>query len=355
MHPVILEDFRNIAAALGEKCRRFTGKTILITGGGGFLGGYFLDFFGYLNEKVLEVPARIVCVDNLLRGTPARLEQLAKKPYFKLLNNDINLVELPEGIDFVLHMASIASPTYYRLHPIETMDANVGGVRKLLDWARTHSLESFLFFSTSEIYGDPDPLSVPTPEDYRGNVSCTGPRACYDESKRFGETLCVNFFRVHKVPVKIVRPFNVFGPGLGLDDRRVIPDFFRDALQGRPIVMLSDGNATRTFCYVADAVTGFLLALLSTHDGEAFNVGNDKPEISMRRLAELVNHVSENRAGVDLKMSDDSHYLTDNPQRRCPDLRKAARLLGYVPRVTIEEGLRRSCVWYRDSMHQAVR
>src|SRR5262249_18927578 len=176
----------------------------------------------------------------------------------------------------------------YRRHPIETMDANVIGLRNLLDHAIRHPVESFLFFSSSEIYGDPDPAAIPTPEDYRGNVSCTGPRACYDESKRYGETLCINFHKVHQAPVKIVRPFNNYGPGLKISDRRVLPDFFRNVLQDQNIVLLSDGRATRTFCYSSDALTGYLLALLAAHQGEPFNIGTATPEISMADLARLV-------------------------------------------------------------------
>ena len=142
-----------------------------------------------------------------------------------------------------------------------------------------------LFYSSSEIYGDPTPGDIPTPETYRGSVSCTGPRACYDESKRYGETLCVNFARQHGVPIKVARPFNNYGPGLKITDKRVIPDFARDILSGRDIVMLSDGSAKRTFCYVADAVAGYYKILVNGRPGEAYNVGVETPEISMTQLA----------------------------------------------------------------------
>ena len=189
---------------------------------------------------------------------------------------------------YIIHAAGIASPTIYRAHPIETMDANINGLRTLLDYARQRleaglEMEGFLFYSSSEIYGDPAADAIPTPETYRGYVSCTGPRACYDESKRYGETLCVNFARQHGIPVTAVRPFNNYGPGMKITDGRVIADFFRDALAGRDLVMLSDGSPTRTFCYVSDAITGYYLALLRGRRGEAYNVGVDGPEISMAR------------------------------------------------------------------------
>ena len=191
--------------------------------------------------------------------------------------------------DFIIHAASIASPKYYRQYPIQTIDANVLGIHHLLDFAVEYPPESILFFSSSEVYGDPPPECIPTPETYVGNVSFTGPRACYDESKRLGETLCVNFHQVHKVPVKIARPFNNYGPGLKINDRRVISDFFRDVLADRNIIMYSDGTPTRTFCYIADALTGYLLILLSNAEGEAFNIGDDNPEISIKDFEENFN------------------------------------------------------------------
>jgi nucleoside-diphosphate-sugar epimerase len=226
------------------------------------------------------------------------------------------------------------------------MDANVIGLRNLLDHAAARPVESFLFFSTSEIYGDPDAANIPTEESYRGFVSSTGPRSCYDESKRYGETLCVGFWQARKVPVKIVRPFNNYGPGLKISDRRVIPDFFRDVLADRNITLLSDGKATRTFCYVSDAIAGYLRVLLSKHNGEPFNIGTAKPEISMRELAELVVKVSGRPVRVEYGKSDDPGYLTDNPQRRCPSIEKAERLLGYRPGISLESGLEATLEYY---------
>ena len=202
--------------------------------------------------------------DNFIRGMPEWLQRLDQNENLTLVKHDITN-PLPGDMDnfqFIIHAASIASPTYYRKYPIETMDANVNGLRSLLEYCRQQDeknkpIEGFLFFSTSEIYGDPSPENIPTPETYRGNVSCTGPRACYDESKRYGENLCVNFARQYGLPIKIVRPFNNYGPGLKITDRRVIPDFARDVLAQKDIVMLSDGSPTRTFCYVADAIVGY--------------------------------------------------------------------------------------------------
>ena len=213
-----------------------------------------------------------------------------------------------------------------------------------------------LFLSSSEIYGDPDPRAIPTPEDYRGLVSCTGPRACYDEAKRFGETLCTVFARQYGVATRIARPFNNYGPGLKINDGRVLPDFARDVLAGRDIVMLSDGSATRTFCYSADAVTGYYKVLVRGRDGEPYNIGTETPEISVKELAARVVEASSRLFGYRGKVvsqpSQDSDYLVDNPNRRCPIIAKARSELGYEPKVAFAEGLDRTLIWYRD--HQVA-
>jgi dTDP-glucose 4,6-dehydratase/UDP-glucuronate decarboxylase len=344
-------DAATIVENLGAANRRFSGKTILLTGGAGFLGTQFSHYFMHLNrEGVLEEPCTLLCLDNYLRGTPTWMEDFKDREDFRILKADITKpMELPD-CDFVIHAASVASPIFYRKHPIETMDANVIGLRLLLDHFREKGCESFLYFSTSEIYGDPFPEFIPTSETYRGNVSCTGPRACYDESKRYGETLCVNFHQQYGLPVKIARPFNNYGPGLRIDDGRVLPDFFNDVLNGRDIRMLSDGKATRTFCYITDAITGYLLILLSSHDGEPFNIGVESPEISMRDIADLVIRVSGSKRIVVTAQSPDRHYLTDNPQRRCPDISKARRMLGYDPNMGLEEGLKRTFEYYAEAV-----
>jgi dTDP-glucose 4,6-dehydratase/UDP-glucuronate decarboxylase len=345
----LVQDAREVMDNLGAKAQRFAGKTILITGGAGFLGAHFIHFFLALNDSgALAQPCHVSVWDNFGRGVPDWLEVLKDRKDITCEKKDICEKQPIGNIDFLIHAASIASPIYYRKHPIETMDANIIGLRHLLDHAVKHPLESVLFFSTSEIYGDPQSEHIPTPETYRGNVSCTGPRACYDESKRYGETLCVNFWQVHKVPVKIARPFNNYGPGLKITDRRVLPDFFRDVLADRDIVLLSDGRATRTFCYISDAITGYLLILLSDYNGEPFNIGIDTPEISMHDLAQLVIQVSGKKLAVKFECSDDPAYLTDNPNRRCPVIAKAREMLGYAPHVTLEEGLMRTHRYYLD-------
>lgn len=360
---IIDTDLEYIIDNVSEELHIISGNRLLITGGGGFLGYYLVQaivkwnlFASNNNAKKID----LVVYDNFIRGMPQWLENLQNKDLLTVKKHDVN-DPLPSDIGdvaYVIHAASIASPIYYRKNPIETMDANVNGLRHLLNFIKDQSNDKkfvggLLYFSTSEIYGDPDPKNIPTSEDYRGNVSCTGPRACYDESKRYGETLCVNFAQQYDLPIKIVRPFNNYGPGLKITDGRALPDFCRNVMSDEDIIMLSDGMPTRTFCYVADAIIGYLKALVKGHDGESYNIGTESPEISIKALAEMVVSTSSELFGYDgklvFKQSDDKEYLTDNPNRRCPILDKARDHLGYSPTIDINEGLKRSLIWYKEN------
>jgi len=338
---------KDIILGLDNLNQRFSGKKVLLTGAAGFLGCQFMHYFIVLNGTgILKKQCHLYAWDNYLRGIPYWLDGLEQRPDLTILTRDITTDFDYPNPDFIIHAASIASPTYYRKYPIETIDSNVTGLKNLLDYSKENSIESFLFFSTSEIYGDPDPAHIPTSEDYRGNVSCTGPRACYDESKRLGETLCVNYWQIHNVPVKISRPFNNYGPGLKITDKRVIPDFFGDVINNRDIIILSDGKATRTFCYISDAIEGYLRILLSDYNGEPFNIGTRHPEISMGELAKHIINISGKNLNVKYQTSSETDYLTDNPQHRCPSIDKAKRLLGYNPKVNLEDGLIRTYDYY---------
>lgn len=360
--PSVLEaDLEWVTSHAAAEFLSLSGRSVLIAGGAGFLGYYLVQAALHWNERNGQgKPIRVAVLDSFARGVPAWLTALASRSDLRLVRHDITQ-SLPDDIghhEYVIHAASIASPTYYRKYPIETMDANVNGLRSLLEYSarRQHqksTVEGILFFSSSEIYGDPAPEHIPTPETYRGNVSCTGPRACYDESKRYGETLCVNFARHRALPIKVARPFNNYGPGLKITDRRVIPDFARDILSGRDIVMFSDGSARRTFCYVADAIAGYYKVLVRGRAGEAYNIGVEVPEISMAELAERMADLGREllgyRGSVVRQTSNDDEYLVDNPGRRCPDISKARAELGYSPGVTLSDGLRRSLMWYSEN------
>jgi UDP-glucuronate decarboxylase len=354
---VVKNDLDYIVESLAGELAEMAGTRILITGGAGFLGYYLTQALLHANKTVEQAPIEVVVYDNFMRGLPDWLDACADDPHLTIVRHDIT-EPLPAdagAFDYVIHGASIASPTFYRTYPIETMDANVNGLRHLLEYAGERQstdrpVRGFLFFSSSEIYGDPEPSAIPTSESYPGRVSCTGPRACYDESKRYGETLCVNFAHTYDLPITMARPFNNYGPGLKLDDRRVPPDFARNVLQGEDIVMLSNGAPTRTFCYVADAIVGYFKILVRGKAGEAYNIGVDGPEISIADLAQrfvtLGRELFDYDGSVVRERDDDPDYLTDNPNRRCPDITKAREQLGYDPQITLDEGLHRSLLWY---------
>lgn len=355
---VVQTDLDSICERLTEEFRGLEGRTLLMTGGAGFLGYYMVQAVVHWNQHHVDARAiNVVVLDNYFRGVPSWLEALEDHEHLTMIRHDI-VNPLPDNLPeshAIVHAAGIASPIYYRRYPIQTMDANIDGLRHLLDHCvrrrdSSAPVEHVLFFSSSEIYGDPLPEHIPTPETYRGNVSCTGPRACYDESKRYGETLCVNFAQVHNVPVAMARPFNNYGPGLKITDGRVIPDFARDILAGRDIVMKSDGSPKRTFCYAADAVVGYYKILVRGRPGEPYNIGTDGPEITMRELAHRMVAIARERLGYQGRVVSQAavhtEYLEDNPSRRCPIIDKARGELGYEPRMDLDEGLERSLVWY---------
>jgi nucleoside-diphosphate-sugar epimerase len=355
---LVASDCGYILERLSDEFAEMAGSRLLITGGAGFLGYYLIQSVLAWNRRTPAGGAiSLTIYDNFARGVPAWLSSLEQDAEFSIVRHNV-IEPLPPEIgafDYIVHAAGIASPTYYRKFPIETMDANITGLRSLLDYALSQResgrpVRGFLFFSSSEIYGDPPADQIPTTEDYRGNVSCTGPRSCYDESKRYGETLSVNFARQYGLPITVARPFNNYGPGLKITDRRVLPDFARDMLAGRDIVLLSDGSPSRTFCYSADAIVGYYKVLVRGRPGEAYNIGTEAPEVSMAELAERVAEVGRElfgyRGQVVRRVSAETDYLADNPARRCPDISKARAELGYEPGVDLEEGLRRALTWY---------
>jgi UDP-glucuronate decarboxylase len=344
---VVHEDVEAIRRQAGEALEGLRGATVLVAGGEGFLPSYVVDAILHANDNGLSPACRVISVDNRSTADQARLAHRAGRDDFELVVHDVTEpLDLPQRVDYVVHGASIASPSWYRKRPLETIDVNVSGTRRLLDLARADDAKRFLYLSSSEIYGDPPADRVPTSEDYWGHVSSTGPRACYDESKRLAETLCMTYHRLYGTPVAIARPFNVYGPRLRLDDGRVVPDFMRDALAGRPIEILSDGRVTRSFCYVRDAVTAILMLLTTDTAGQAFNLGNDE-EVTISELATVVADAAGNGLGTSRGASDDPAYLIDNPSRRAPDLRKITAATGWRPEIELREGIARTLAYYR--------
>jgi len=337
-------DVVEIVERLASEVHALAGKTVVFTGAGGFLGGHFMAVFDYLNQRVLKRPARVLAYDNFVASaTTAEALKVHRSIEF-LEKNVTDSAPVVDGkVDYVFHAAGIASPIWYRTHPMETLEVATFGTRNMLNLAREHGA-SFLYFSSSEIYGDPDIRHVPTSESYAGHVSCRGARACYDEGKRVGETMCDIYHNTYGVRTIAVRPFNVYGPGLRERDYRVLPSFASRIKAGRSVDVFGTGNQTRTFCYVTDAVVGIILAILKGVPGEAYNIGNPDPEISMIELAERVQAVLGPQVAYRVIDYPDG-YPSVEPQRRCPNIQKAQLHLEFEPIVTLEDGLARFFNW----------
>jgi nucleoside-diphosphate-sugar epimerase len=285
----------------------------------------------------------VICADNLLTGRERNIAPLLGHPRFTFVRHDVT-EPLPIAVEAIFHLASPASPVGYWTYPFETIRVNTEGALRLLELAERHGAR-FLFASTSEAYGDP--REHPQREEYWGNVNAVGERACYDESKRLGETITMEFVRRRQVDARIVRIFNTYGPHNQIDDGRMIPNFITQALKQEPLIIHGAGEQTRSICYVEDMVEGLTRALLSKETrGEVFNLGNPD-ERPVRQWAEAI-----------IALCDSSSPITfapkrqDDPARRQPDITKARTRLGWRPRITPEEGLRRTIAWYRDELHR---
>jgi len=304
---------------------------VVISGAAGFIGSHFCD-------RLLAEGYRVTALDNLLTGSERNIAHLRENPHFEFIRQDVTESFAFGGkADFVLHLASPASPKDYLEFPIETMDVGSLGTKQMLELALRDKAK-FLLTSTSESYGDP---SVhPQVETYWGNVNPVGPRSCYDESKRFAEALTMSYHRARGVRTSIARIFNTFGPRMKLNDGRVVPAFLDQALRGQPITIFGDGSQTRSFCYVSDLVDGLYRLMLST-ETMPVNVGNPR-EMTIREFAEVIAQMTGLTAGIVY------HPLPeDDPKQRQPDISKAIRLLGWTPKVSLEEGLRHTVEYFQ--------
>jgi UDP-glucuronate decarboxylase len=348
-YDVIRDDCESIADRLGDDVARFSGKTVLITGAAGMLPAYLVDTLAHLNDtKRLAKPVEILAVVRSPDSNEFRLRHLRGRRDVQFILADAAMpFEVEERVHFYIHAASPASPSAYRADPVGTLEVNGPGTRHVLALARRDSAESVLYFSTSEVYGSPDAQNIPTPETYVGATQWLGGRACYVEGKRFGEALCAASWEQHQTPVKIVRPFHVQGPGLRLNDGRIVAELIRMGIEGEPFALKSDGRATRTYGYISDAAFAFLKVLLSSENGEAFNVGADRPETSMHELATIVSRIFGRTEAVQVGTDTRAAHLTGAPDRVRPDLSKIRERLGVAPVVPLESGLERTIHWHR--------
>ena len=303
---------------------------VVVTGGAGFVGSWVC-------ERLLDAGVDVVCVDNFVTGSRDNLAHLEGRRGLTVLETDVTQgLDVDGDVDWVLHLASPASPLHYLRLPIETLKAGSLGTLHALDLAERKAAR-FLLASTSEVYGDP--LVHPQPESYWGNVNPIGPRSVYDESKRFAEALTTAYRKERGVDTTIVRIFNTYGPRMRLDDGRAIPAFMSQALAGQPLTVAGDGSQTRSLCYVEDTVSGILALAASGHPGPV-NIGGAE-EVTMLELAERVRDIAAARSPVSFV-----DLPADDPQVRCPDTTLAEEVLGWQPTIAVDEGLKKTLEWF---------
>jgi len=306
----------------------------LITGGAGFIGSNLVS-------RIINEATKVIVIDNLITGSNENLKKFEKYENFVFHSHDIqNHFDPQENIDFVIHLASCASPVAYFNHPINTLKSGSIGTINALGIARKYG-SKFLLSSTSEVYGDPK--VTPQPESYWGNVNPVGPRSMYDESKRFAEAATQAYISEYSLNAKIIRIFNTYGPSMQINDGRVVTNFIVQALKNQDITIYGDGSQTRSFCYVDDTVDGLLLAL-NYDKPEIFNIGNDN-EITIKEFAEFIIEVTNSRSNLVYK-----DLPQDDPLQRKPDLTKSSKILGYKPLVSLEEGILKTINWVKEKI-----
>jgi UDP-glucuronate decarboxylase len=331
MDKIITEDLAKISSAI--KSDVFSGKKVLVTGGAGFIGSWLCDV-------LVTTGAEVTVVDDLSTGRRKNIDHLLQNPQFKMLEIDVCKFKSREKLDFIFHMAGHASPDEYMVHPIETLQTSALGTFAMAELARKNDA-TLLLASTSEVYGDAE--VIPTPETYWGKVNPVGLRSCYDEGKRFAEALLMAYVKQYGLDVRVARIFNSYGPRLREDGLygRAMSRFIMQALANNPITVYGDGKQTRSFCYITDTVTA--LMLLTTNEGakgQVVNIGNTQ-EVTILELATEIKETTKCKSTIEFYP-----LPKDDPKRRCPDMGKLERIVGWKPNVSFEEGLKRTVLWF---------
>ena len=341
----IKSDIEEIAKSLIDESDYLNNKNIIISGAFGFIGKYILESLIQIQNNN-KIKTNIYAVDNFITSDK-KIKSYFENKGINCIDHDINnKLDIDVEFDLIVCLAGIASPYYYKKYPIETLNVSINGVKNMFNLKHNKN-SKFIFFSSSEIYGDPPPEKIPTSENYRGNVTSVGPRSCYDESKRVGETLCYinsNFF---DKKTAIIRPFNVYGPGMSMNDYRIIPNITRSLVFNEELKIYDTGTQTRTYCYVSDAINGFLKVIIKDEKFGIYNIGNDKGEISVLDLVLSTEKVMNSKLNYKTSEYPDE-YPPDEPMRRCPDISNAKKNLNYIAKISLEEGLKKHFEWALD-------
>ena len=342
MNPVIKKDIDFILDNL-IGVDKIKNKTFLITGANGMLPAYLVETLLSINNLYNDANIKVIAWVRNLKKAESKFIDLKSNHFFSILEKDVcETHDFDCKIDYIIHAASQASPKYYNIDPVGTLSANILGTINLLNIARKQNVDSFLFFSSGEVYGEVDEKQVPIKEDTFGYLNPINVRSCYAESKRMGENICISWYHQYGVKVKIVRPFHTYGPGMALDDGRVFADFVSNILQKRDIVLKSDGSARRAFCYVADATLGFLTTLLHGENGNVYNIGNPYQELSVLELAKiLVDIKPELKLEVVFSENSNKDYLKSSIKINSPNVDKI-KSIGWTPTITAKEGFTRT-------------
>ena len=346
---IIEEDIKEIIEEFNNPLKNIEGKTILITGANGLLASYIAETFAVFNNQISN-PFKLILMNKNETKQGSRLFHLIENKNIEFMTQDIGKpFTIKDNVDIIFHAASRASVASVLENPLDTIDANINGLRTLLNYAKENKLEQFLFFSTADIYGNPLKEFIPTPETYPGNMDCLASKACYGESKRLGETMCMDFFRQYKTPVKLLRIFNTYGPGIRKDGK-TIARLFTESVSNKEMQVFGTGNITRAFSYISDTIRGIFYVLFNGKEGEAYNIGVDSA-YGIIDTAQAIKKVFNDEVAIktDSGAKEENIYGINT---RTPDISKL-KSLGFTPKFSLEQGLKRTKEWYDEQRNDS--
>lgn len=338
------QDFLDLNKWTKHKQNFYNNKKILILGYNGFLGKYITEYFNFISQNN-KIKVEIDCVDNFKSSQKNSNFHKRFSKKFSFYNKDVYNFNSNKKYDVIFYLAGIASPKIYAQIPLETLEVSYNGTKKFLEKAKKDG-SLFVFFSSSEIYGNPDKKFIPTPENYYGYVNSFGPRSCYDEGKRVAETLCYIYKNYQKVNLKILRPFNVFGPGMDVKDYRIMPNIIRNITNNTCIKIFGNGNQTRTFCYISEAIASIILIVATKSDETIFNIGNSKDEISIKNLVKKFENILNKKIKYKFSKYTKS-YPGDEPQRRCPDLSRFYKATKFKSKISLDSAIKKNLEFFK--------